>query len=408
MTSSDEGRSSRPTTPPTSLQAPISPPPTKRSTTTPSKPIEFKPVYITEVSKHGQRSPSPALAAIEAGEIQIQDHLSYFSSRLAKVVRPVFSGPQLPIIDFVNLYERVHYDLRIQVSESSSISFAIMYGLPGNPNSRRLNRNATETRVHNLWNHLIETASSTTGSMLIWDTGEYSILPWHRDQRQTDNELSDDSSEEESYTPGRSDNEQLHQAFRNRKIRIRLCGTRLPPDYTLSMRLLTSNNRHEQPKKPVRKRRRKASESEDRHRQTTREASVGEAVPQDDVEMASSPVDASRTAYEREIEEQEDQQVHLSNAYPGAVNSINSIHQRKWYLSMDRYTSGFIPEVQSDGTRKWVKRREGNVLLGFEPFYVRGRDHETSVVTGRTADEVMRDEGVGGFAGRKGWRAVLE
>ena len=26
-----------------------------------------------------------------------------------------------------------------------------MYGLPGDPNSRRLNRNATETRVHNLW-----------------------------------------------------------------------------------------------------------------------------------------------------------------------------------------------------------------------------------------------------------------
>ena len=45
----------------------------------------------------------------------------------------------------------VHYDLRLQISESSSISFAIMYGLPGNPNSRRLNRNATETRVHNLW-----------------------------------------------------------------------------------------------------------------------------------------------------------------------------------------------------------------------------------------------------------------
>lgn len=45
----------------------------------------------------------------------------------------------------------LHYDLRLQISESSSISFAIMYGLPGNPNSKRLNRNATETRVHNLW-----------------------------------------------------------------------------------------------------------------------------------------------------------------------------------------------------------------------------------------------------------------
>jgi hypothetical protein len=26
-----------------------------------------------------------------------------------------------------------------------------MYGLPGDPKSRRLNRNATETRVHTLW-----------------------------------------------------------------------------------------------------------------------------------------------------------------------------------------------------------------------------------------------------------------
>jgi hypothetical protein len=26
-----------------------------------------------------------------------------------------------------------------------------MYGLPGDPNSKRLNRNATETRIHCLW-----------------------------------------------------------------------------------------------------------------------------------------------------------------------------------------------------------------------------------------------------------------
>ena len=46
--------------------------------------------------------------------------------------------------------------------------------------------------------------------------------------------------------------------------------------------------------------------------------------------------------------------------------------------------------------------------MGFEAFFVRGRDVERSVVTGRTADEVMVDEGVEGFVGRKGWRAVLE
>jgi hypothetical protein len=31
------------------------------------------------------------------------------------------------------------------------VSWAIMYGLPGDPNSIRLNRNATETRIHCLW-----------------------------------------------------------------------------------------------------------------------------------------------------------------------------------------------------------------------------------------------------------------
>jgi hypothetical protein len=44
-----------------------------------------------------------------------------------------------------------HYDLRLQFSQSSSVSFAVPYGLPGNPNSLRPNRMAIETRVHNLW-----------------------------------------------------------------------------------------------------------------------------------------------------------------------------------------------------------------------------------------------------------------
>ena len=45
---------------------------------------------------------------------------------------------------------------------------------------------------------------------------------------------------------------------------------------------------------------------------------------------------------------------------------------------------------------------------GFETFFVRGRDVERSVVTGRSADEVLADEGVQGYVARKGWTAVLE
>lgn len=126
----------------------------------------------------------------------------------------------------------------------------------------------------------------------------------------------------------------------------------------------------------------------------------------------SKSMDASISALEREIAEQEDEQVRLTNAYPGATNSIGSIHQRRWYLSMDRYASGFCPsrtENRSKGGRRtWTRRQETEGLLGFEPFYVMGRELERSVVTGRTADEVMEDEGVKGFVGRKGWRPVTE
>ena len=111
--------------------------------------------------------------------------------------------------------------------------------------------------------------------------------------------------------------------------------------------------------------------------------------------------------------EQEDEQVRLTNAYPGATNSIGSIHQRRWYLSMDRYASGFRPlpreRENKGGRREWVRRWEDGKLVGFEPFFVRGRDVERSVVTGRRAEEVMVDEGVeGGWVGRRGWRAVME
>ncbi len=115
----------------------------------------------------------PKLAAVEAGEAQVKDHLAYFSSQLGQAVRPPSAAwpHRLSIDAFAHLYRRhqhphghhfvvhqhdhpiagPHYDLRLQFSQSSSISFAIPYGLPGDPNSRRFMRNAIETRVHNVW-----------------------------------------------------------------------------------------------------------------------------------------------------------------------------------------------------------------------------------------------------------------
>ena len=157
---------------PATLLVPVSPPlrscRVRKITTTTRKPTDSS---LEE--KLTQRC--PPLSAIEAGEAKIRDHLIYFSQQLHALVRPQLlatnASPRLPIAKFRDLYKRnqhahgrhfvihqhdhpvagMHYDLRLQISECSSISFAIMYGLPGNVGSKRLNRNATETRVHNLW-----------------------------------------------------------------------------------------------------------------------------------------------------------------------------------------------------------------------------------------------------------------
>lgn len=111
-------------------------------------------------------------AAIESGDALIADHLTHFTTHLSKYTSSLHQTPGLPISDYTSLYESsagstggahfvihqhdhpiagTHYDLRLQINETSSVSWAIMYGLPGDPNSVRLNRNATETRIHCLW-----------------------------------------------------------------------------------------------------------------------------------------------------------------------------------------------------------------------------------------------------------------
>lgn len=75
---------------------------------------------------------------------------------------------------------------------------------------------AIETRVHNLWNHLIESASLATGSLLIWDIGEYSILPRHKNAVETDDELSESEFDASNrHQDGQSENEKLFDAFQH-------------------------------------------------------------------------------------------------------------------------------------------------------------------------------------------------
>lgn len=125
-------------------------------------------------SERGQTTPSDLkkseAAAIEAHEIVIRDHLAYFVQHLSSMSR-TNPKPKITIEQFEDTYQRnqhsrgahfvihqhdhpvagVHYDLRLQFSETSTVSWAIPYGLPGNANSLRPNRMAIETRVHNLW-----------------------------------------------------------------------------------------------------------------------------------------------------------------------------------------------------------------------------------------------------------------
>lgn len=453
-------------------------------------------------------------AAVEAGEVDVEDHVSFFSEKLLAARLPNTPGsPRLDHSEWLNLYRRnltdkgrhfvihqhdhpvagTHYDLRLQCNATSSISFAIMYGMPGDPNSRKLARNATETRVHNLWNHLIETASHETGSMLIWDTGEYVVLPYYEENQQNRESTPDSASESGSQTTNTttiggfstlSEPEKLASSFARRKIRLRLHGTRLPPGYTIGMRLTMDNYRSTQPKAPNFKRGRKPahpsqqtsalrprrdstpshSSSSSRpspprhptHRALTRNVSSLHRTasppirspksepnadlkppsepepqirqqnkshnpshnPQNDTTSSPSPSPSYHSSSD------ETTKIQTTNAYPGALNTINSIHQRKWYLSLDRRRSGFVQIPTPKGVMHhaktyWIMGGEGSKeevrggregqhgeKKGFEKFHVLGRDVERSVVTGRLASDILRDEGVEGYVPRGRWRGV--
>ncbi|KAI1090362.1 DNA polymerase ligase-domain-containing protein [Rostrohypoxylon terebratum] len=367
-------------------------------------------------------------SAVEAGKVKINDHLDYFNELLTKATLSPFppDTPRLSIGNYKRLYEEnsnsprgahfivhqhdhpiagTHYDLRLQINDTSSASWAIMYGPPGDPNSRCLNRNATETRIHCLWNHLIETASVSTGSLLIWDTGTYTVLPPRGSKRL---ENSHSQSSEDDATSELTEQEKLHQAFQTRKIRLRLNGTRLPPNYVLNLRLTKEED--------------VAGRIKSTRAYATTKARcfviMGKGSdPDSDVdesEIVNAPVEQAEAGnggispMEREIRELEDEEVRRTNAYPGAVNLIGSVHQRRWHLSLDREACGFTRK-RKDGCVFWeldrgehpTKEKEGDDEVGNNgrlafPFHVRGVDVESSVVTGRKGADVPRDEGVEG------------
>lgn len=158
------------------------------------------------------------------------------------------------------------------------------------------------------------------------------------------------------------------------------------------------------------------------------------AHPPGNEQATSTNTSATATAAANAYDDSSDETIRLKNAYPGATNTINSIHQRKWYLSLDRSLSGFTPiptptSVTHHAKTYWVpaaqaahevgKRSKDTASTaaaaaqaqgakGFERFHVLGREHERSLVTGRLAGDILADEGVQGYVPRGRWRAVVE
>ncbi|KAJ9661078.1 hypothetical protein H2201_006627 [Coniosporium apollinis] len=317
-----------------------------------------------------------SLAAIEAGEAKIRDHLAYFSEHLSR-------------------------------------------------------------------NNLIESASHATGSLLIWDTGEYSILQRQAKAVQTDDELSAGSDHVPGPSPSaqqrsKPENQKLFEAFQSTHIRLRLHGTRLPRNYTISLRLPPANNTTKAQAMP-RKRRRKSTYIPSRvahpttDSDTTEEIESGAASPSRTHSRRSSATSSTLNGRDDDHQavevanaseaEDEDQQTRINNAYPGATNSIGSVHQRQWFLRLDQANSGFVRATSGPEKGRWVRsslsrgrggpggddtEREEKELGGFDTFFVRGAEHERSVVTGRLSKDVFADEGVEGFLGRKMWRPIME
>ncbi|KAI0126884.1 DNA polymerase ligase-domain-containing protein [Xylariales sp. AK1849] len=392
----------------------------------------------------------PNPAAVEAGEAHVEDHLAYFTGILAKATRAPFPAgmPHLAIPAYRRLYETntenpggahfvihqhdhpiagTHYDLRLQINATSSASWAIMYGLPGDPNSQRLNRNATETRVHCLWNHLIETASASTGSMLIWDTGTYQVLSRRSKSAPAEDPDSQQAlHDEDGDVDETTEQQKLHKAFEGRKIKIRLNGTRLPTNYVLYLRLTREEDaagRAKIGRKPTRRRRRGGFGAKSKVRRPMTSSDSESGGNDDNDETVHAPAEADQegiSAMEREIRELEDEEVRRTNAYIGASNTIGSVHQRKWFVSLDREACGFVRR-RKEARIFWDRDRQQGLgkdgdddddddeeegRLTF-PFYVRGVEVEASVVTGRQGADVLRDEGVVGYVRRKGWMPVL-
>ncbi|EEY17687.1 conserved hypothetical protein [Verticillium alfalfae VaMs.102] len=353
----------------------------------------------------------PTAAAIESGSATITNHAAHFSAVLAGAALDPWprAAPRLPVAAYAALYTSclgapsgahfvvhqhdhpvagTHYDLRLQINGASSASWAVMYGLPGDPGSARLGRNATETRVHCLWNHLVETASRATGSLLVWDTGTYEVLGRRSKSApeiDPDSERSEDGAED-----GRTEQEKLRDAFAERKIREEDREGREKASRSASRAAPQRRRRRMIHKQEVIVETSEEIDSSSSEKEEDEELDddvldAREVVSEEESKPLTGPANLSQ-AMRQEVEELEDAQVRATNAYPGAKNTIGSVHQRRWYLSMDRAASGFVKKRRGGGVKKLFLELEDEQSRGRRhsdiPFYVHGPEVERSLITG--------------------------
>ena len=214
--------------------------------------------------------------------------------------------------------------------------------------------------------------------------------------RMTDEDLSD--ADDEHGQTSLSHSEQLFKDFQSRHIHLRLHGSRLPPDYTIALRRSANDKVKPHSGRPNSKRRR-IDPTEPASLAKRRGAPADSGDEEDNAEQASVDLTSVDVALASESE-QEDATIRANNAYTGATNTIGSIHQRYWFVTLDRKYSGFYKARSGPDVGRWIGP--------WEPFFVRGREVERCLVTGRLAEEVMEDEGVQNFVARKSWRPIME
>lgn len=405
-------------------------------------------------------------AAIEAGFVpEMTDHLAYFTAHLSQFMRfPSTSGldpasfsfssslsqySRIPLSSYATLFTSnhrsplgahfvihqhdhpvagPHYDLRLQINPTSSASWALPYGPPGGSRRACPPRLAVETRVHCLWNHLVETASRKTGSLIVWDTGTYEILPYEsagrRQQQQSDSESEDASQDDttaaaaaadsiptrEETNNGRIDvqtqQQKMHAAFSARKMCLRLNGARLPRPYVVKMWLTREEElrgkereqgRGRQTEKEVKRKRRRHTERETSSSSSSGPSTSGVSEDNDAqqrVDSSRGEAAQTRKRHHHTTAAAAETRTRCGNTYPGAENTVGSVHQRRWFVALDH-------RARQDGDGEG----DGDCGRLKYPFEVRGPMHERSVLTGRLGGDVLSDEGVVGFVGRKGWRS---